>query len=80
MQNGQEVEAAAAERQPVKLSQLQVARRVDADKEDVGVNGMKRDEVADVGFEAADLLAARVERMDEADLVTWLDRVGISRA
>ena len=52
MQNGQEVEAAAAEYQPVKLSQLQVARRVYADKEDIGVGRMEGNEVADVGFEA----------------------------
>ena len=72
MQDRQEVEAAAAECQPVKLSQLQIARRVHADKEDVGVGRMEGDEVADVGFEAADLFAARIERMDQADLVARL--------
>ena len=79
MQDGQEVEAAAAECQPVKLSQFQLARRVYADEEDIGVNRMKRDEVADVGLEAADLLAARVERMDQADLIARLDTAGVSR-
>jgi hypothetical protein len=40
---------------------------------------MKRDEVADVGFEAADLLAARVERMDQSDLIARFDMAGVSR-
>ncbi len=30
---------------------------------------MKRDEVANIGFEPSDLLAARIERMDQADLI-----------
>ncbi len=30
---------------------------------------MEGDEVADVGFQPADLFAARVERMDQADLI-----------
>ena len=51
------------------LAELEFADRIDADEQHVGVGGMKRDEVADVSFESADLLAARIEGMDEADLV-----------
>ena len=80
MQDRQEIEAAAAECQPVKLPELQVARRIHADEEQVGVSWMKRDEVADVGLEAADFFAARIERMDQADLIARLDAAGVARS
>ena len=80
MQDGQEIEATSTERQPVKPSQFQFAARVHADEEDVGVGRMERNEIANVCFEAANLFAARIERMDQADLVTRFDPVGISRA
>ena len=51
------------------LAELEVADRIDADEQHIGVGGMKGDEVAQIGLEPADLLAAWIERMDEADLV-----------
>jgi hypothetical protein len=38
---------------------------------------MKRDEIANIGFQAANLLAARIKRMNQTDLIT---AVGVPRA
>ena len=52
------------------LAERQLAGGVHADQEQVGIFGMKRDEVADIGLETADFFPARIERMDQADIVT----------
>src|SRR6201991_1335110 len=80
MQDRQELESTATKGQVVNLAELEVAARIHADKEQVGVGGMEGDEVADVGFETADLFTARIERVNQADLVTRLDARGVARS
>src|SRR5579859_3627467 len=52
--------------------EFQIAERIDADEQQIGVRRMERDEVADIGLEAADFLTPRIERMDQADLISGL--------
>ncbi len=69
VQDRKEVEVAAAKAEIVNFPELEIPRRIHADEENIGIGRMKGDEIADVGFETADLFTARIEWMDQADLV-----------
>ncbi len=75
-----EIEGAAAERDPVHFTEGEVTDRIHADEQDVGVVRMEGDEVADIGLEPADLLAARIEGMEQADLIAWPNAACIAGA
>ena len=51
------------------FTEFQIPDRINADEKKIGVGRVERDEVPDVGFEAADFLSARIERMNQADLI-----------
>ena len=67
VQDRQEFECAVAKEAPVRLAELEIAAAVDADQQHVDIGRMKSDEIADIGLEPADLAAARIERMQQAD-------------
>ncbi len=80
MQDGKEIESAPPKRKPVNLAKLEIARRIDADKQKIGVRRMEGNEVSNVGLKTSDLLAARIERMNQADLISGFDAVRITCA
>src|SRR5882757_1694157 len=69
VQNGQEVEGAAAEGQFVDFSEGQIARGIHPDEEKIGVRRMEGDEVTNVGLQPSNLFAARIKRMNQANLI-----------
>jgi hypothetical protein len=64
----------------VNLAKLQVAGGIDADEQKVGILRMKGNEVSNVSFESSNLFTTGIERMDQANLVSRFDAVGITRA
>jgi hypothetical protein len=62
------------------LAEFQIARGIDPNEEKVGVVGMEGNEVPNIGLESSDLLATRVERMNQANLVSGFDAIRVTRA
>jgi hypothetical protein len=70
VEDWQEVESAASECEFVNLAEREITNRVHADEEKVCIIRMECDEIADIGLEPSDLLAARIEWMNKADLIS----------
>ncbi|WP_244434660.1 hypothetical protein [Afipia sp. P52-10] len=68
-QDRQEIELAATKRQTVQRAKRKIADRVDADEKDIRIRRMEGNEIADIGFQPAHFLSARVERVNETYLV-----------
>jgi hypothetical protein len=79
-QNRQEVERSASKGKFVNLAELQISYRIDADEKQVGIRRVKGDEVSDVRLETSDFLAAGIEGVNQADLVSGDDRGGVTCA
>src|SRR3982074_2954286 len=75
LQNGEKIESSSPKGKPVNLAKLAIARRIDADKKKIGIFRMEGNEVSDVSLKASDLLAARIKRMNQADLISGFDAV-----
>ncbi len=71
-QHGQKFEAAAAKLDRRHLADFEVAQRIDADHEERKILGQKRDHIADERLQAADLCAAGIEGMNDAQTILHL--------
>src|ERR1700733_33546 len=77
-QNRKEIERSSAKGKFMNLAEFQIARGIDPNEEKVGVVGMEGNEVPNIGLESSDLLATRVERMNQANLVSGFDAIRVT--
>jgi hypothetical protein len=64
----------------VNLAKPEIARGIDADKEKIGVIRMEGNEVSNVSLKTSDLLASRIERVNQADLISGFGAVRVTSA
>jgi hypothetical protein len=64
----------------VNLAKPEIARRIDADKEKIGVIRMEGNEVSNVSLKTSDLLASWIERVNQADLISGFGAVRVTSA
>ena len=67
-QHREKIEAATAEGRFLNAAEVEVAHGVDPDEQHPRVVRTERDEVPDIGFQAADFLPAHIERMHEGNI------------
>ena len=79
-QDRKEIERSSTEGESMNLAEFQIARGIDPNEEKVGVVGMEGNEVSNISLESSHLLTTGIERMNQANLVSGLGTIRITRA